>query len=298
MSEVVLITGAATGIGRLTAEALARGGYTVYASMRDVNGRNKDHGDKLAALATAENLSLKIVELDILSDTSVTSAIEEIIGQEDCIDILIHNAGHLVMGPTEAFSPEEVAQNYAVNVIGAHRVNRAVLPHMRARDYGTLLWISSTTVHGGFPPFLGPYAAAKSAMDSLAGSLALEVSRFGIETVMVSPGAFTAGTEHFPKASHPADHERTAAYARYDDVTGSVGDRLSALMPAEAHPQVVADEVLRILNLDHGTRPFRTVVDLLGDGAKEVAEVAGKVRTEFFGRIALDDLLIPAAKHE
>ncbi len=69
-------------------------------------------------------------------------------------------------------------------------------------------------------------------------------------------------------------------------------------MPAEAHPQVVADEVLRILNLDHGTRPFRTVVDLLGDGAEEVAEVAGKVRTEFFGRIALDDLLIPAAKHE
>ncbi|MEC7761572.1 MAG: SDR family oxidoreductase [Pseudomonadota bacterium] len=296
MSEVVIITGAATGIGRLTAETLARGGHIVFASMRDIAGRNAPHAEAIAALARAESLSLHVVEMDILSDSSVEAAINAVKEKAGRIDVLMHNAGHLVLGPTEAFSPDEVAQNYAVNVIGAHRVNRAVLPVMRAQGQGTLLWISSTTVHGGFPPFLGPYAAAKAAMDSLAGSLALEVSRFGIETVIVSPGAFTAGTEHFPKASPPADEARAAAYATYDDVTSTVGDRLSALLPEHAHPQVVADAVLSLVNMPQGSRPFRTVVDLLGDGAEEVAAVAGRARKTFFERIDLADLLSPQFK--
>lgn len=293
MSDVVLITGAATGIGRLTAETLARGGHIVYASMRDVAGRNAPHADALASLAKSEGLSLHTVEMDILSDSSVDAAINTVATKAGRIDVMMHNAGHLVLGPTEAFTPEEIARNYAINVLGAHRVNRAVLPVMRAQEKGTLVWISSTTVHGGFPPFLGPYGAAKAAMDSLAGSLALEVSRFGIETVMVSPGAFTTGTEHFPKASPPADHVTAEAYARYDDVTSTIADRLSALMPDDAHPQVVADAVLELVNMPHGARPFRTVVDLLGDGAAEVATAAGRVRQTFFERIDLADLLSP-----
>lgn len=294
MPDVILITGAATGIGRLTAETLARGGHVVFASMRDVDGRNAGHAADLAALAKRENLSLRTVEMDILSEESVAAAIRTVQEASGRIDVLMHNAGHLVLGPTEAFSPAEIAQNFAVNVLGAHRVNRAVLPVMRAQGKGTLLWISSTTVHGGFPPFLGPYGAAKAAMDSLAGSLALEVSRFGIETVIVSPGAFTTGTEHFPKASPPGDADRAAAYACYDDVTSSIADRLSALMPDDAHPQVVAEAVLELVNMPHGTRPFRTVVDLVGDGAEQVAEVATRVRQEFFDRIDLGDLLSPA----
>lgn len=293
MTNVVLITGAATGIGRLTAETLARGGYRVFASMRNIKGRNAEHRIALQSMAKAENLSLDVVEMDILQDNSVDAAISEVLEKAGKLDVLIHNAGHLVLGPTEAFSPDQVLQNYDVNVVGAHRVNRAVLPHMRERAHGTLLWISSTTVHGGFPPFLGPYGAAKAGMDSLAGSLALEVSRFGIETVMVSPGAFTTGTDHFPKASPPADEARVGAYSRYDDVTHSIGERLSALMPADAHPQAVAEEVLRVLNLEHGTRPFRVMVDLLGDGAEEVAMAAKKVREEFLGRVQLQDLLTP-----
>lgn len=295
MPDVVVITGAATGIGRLTAETLARGGHVVFASMRDVAGRNAPYAEALASLARGEGLSLHTIEMDILSDNSVDAAIKTVIAEAGRIDVLMHNAGHLVLGPTEAFTPEEIAQNYAVNVLGAHRVNRAVLPVMRAQRKGTLLWISSTTVHGGFPPFLGPYGAAKAAMDSLAGSLALEVSRFGIETVMVSPGAFTTGTEHFPKASPPDDHARSEAYARYDDVTSTIADRLSVLMPDDAHPQVVADAVLELVNMPHGTRPFRTVVDLLGDGAEEVASAAGRVRQTFFERIDLADLLTPQA---
>lgn len=296
MSKVIIITGAATGIGRLSAEALARGGHTVYATMRDVGSRNRCHADALRKLAEDENLSIHSLEMDILSDESVESAVAEVMKQEGRIDVLMQNAGHLVLGPTEAFSPEEITRNYQVNVVGAHRVSRAVLPVMRHQEEGLILWISSTTVHGGFPPFLGPYAAAKAAMDSMAGSMALEVSRFGIETVMVTPGAFTAGTDHFPKASAPENQARAAEYARYDDVTSSVGERLSAITPPDAHPQAVADEVLRIVNLPHGTRPFRTVIDFVGDGAEDVSKAAELARKAFFARIGLDDLLAPKSK--
>jgi NAD(P)-dependent dehydrogenase (short-subunit alcohol dehydrogenase family) len=264
--------------------------------MRDVGSRNRHHADALRKLAQDENLSIHSLEMDILSDDSVENAVAEVMKQEGRIDVLMQNAGHLVLGPTEAFSPEEITRNYQVNVVGAHRVSRAVLPIMRRQEDGLALWISSTTVHGGFPPFLGPYAAAKAAMDSMAGSMALEVSRFGIETVMVTPGAFTAGTDHFPKASAPEDQARAAEYARYDDVTSSVGERLSAITPPDAHPQAVADEVLRIVDLPHGTRPFRTVIDFVGDGAEDVSKAAEQARKTFFARIGLDDLLVPKSK--
>ena len=123
-----------------------------------------------------------------------------------------------------------------------------------------MLWISSTTTKGGFPPFIGPYGAAKAAMDSLAVSLAYEIARFGIETSIVVPGAFTRGTAHFPSAGKPADAERAAAYARYDGVMDQIGQRLSELTPDDADPQAVADEIVRIVGLPSGD-----AADALGD---------------------------------
>jgi NAD(P)-dependent dehydrogenase (short-subunit alcohol dehydrogenase family) len=169
---------------------------------------------------------------------------------------------------------------------------------MRAQESGLLLWISSTTTKGGFPPFLGPYGAAKAAMDSLAVSMSYEVARFGIETAIVVPGAFTHGTEHFPSAGKPKDAARNAAYARYDGVMDQVGERLSALTPPEADPQAVADELVHIVGLPRGQRPFRAVVDFVGDGAREVLEVAEAVRIDFARRIGIADLLAPRMQPE
>jgi len=121
--------------------------------------------------------------------------------------------------------------------------------------------------------------------------MSYELTRFGIETSIVVPGAFTQGTEHFPSAGKPADTERLAAYARYDGVMDKVGERLSALTPAHADPKAVADEVVRIVGLPVGSRPARSVVDFVGDGAKEVLEVAERVRIDFAHRIGIDDLL-------
>ncbi|PQO94024.1 oxidoreductase [Massilia phosphatilytica] len=290
---IILITGAGSGIGKLSAQALALAGHTVYATMRDIAGRNAARAAAARDWAQRHGADLRPLELDVLSQPSIDAAVAAVVTEQGRLDVVVQNAGHLVVGPTEAFTAEEVAQVLDTNVLGAQRVLRAALPQLRAQESGLLLWISSTTTKGGFPPFLGPYGAAKAAMDSLAVSLSYEVSRFGIETSIMVPGAFTRGTEHFPSAGKPADAERAAAYARYDGVLDQVGERLDALTPPEADPQAVADELVRIVGLPRGQRPFRTVVDFVGDGAREVLEVAEAVRVDFARRIGIADLLAP-----
>jgi NAD(P)-dependent dehydrogenase (short-subunit alcohol dehydrogenase family) len=290
---VILITGAGSGIGKLSARALALAGHTVYATMRDVDGRNKGRADEARTWARAHGADLHPLELDVLSQASCDAAVAAVVAEQGRLDVVVQNAGHLVVGPTEAFTAEEVMRVLDTNFLGAQRVLRAALPQLRDQEAGLLLWISSTTTKGGFPPFLGPYGAAKAAMDSLAVSLSYEVARFGIETAIMVPGAFTRGTEHFPSAGKPLDTARAAAYARYDGVLDQVGERLDALTPPEADPQAVADELVRLVGPPRGQRPFRTVVDFVGDGAREVLEVAEAVRVDFARRIGIADLLRP-----
>ena len=137
--KIILITGASSGFGRLTAEALARAGHTVYASMRDVRGRNARNAAEMADTSAREGIDLRAVELDVQSEPSAERAVAEIVAQSKRIDVLIHNAGHMMFGPAEAFTPEQFAQQYDVNVLGTQRVNRAVLPHMRAAKQGLLV---------------------------------------------------------------------------------------------------------------------------------------------------------------
>jgi NAD(P)-dependent dehydrogenase (short-subunit alcohol dehydrogenase family) len=290
---IILITGAGSGIGKLSAQALALAGHTVYATMRDIDGRNAARAAEARDWARTHGADLRPLELDVLSQVSCDAAVAAVVAEQGRLDVVVQNAGHLVVGPTEAFTAEEVMQVLDTNFLGAQRVLRAALPRLRARESGLLLWISSTTTKGGFPPFLGPYGAAKAAMDSLAVSLSYEVARFGIETAIMVPGAFTRGTEHFPSAGKPRDAERAAAYARYDGVLDQVAERLDALTPPEADPQAVADELVRIVGLPRGRRPFRTVVDFVGDGAREVLEVSEAVRVDFARRIGIADLLAP-----
>jgi len=291
MKSIILVTGASTGIGRLSAQALAEAGHVVYATMRDVAGRNRARADEVRALAAQKDIALYPLELDVLSQESADAAANTIISEQGRIDVVMHNAGHLVVGPSEAFTPDEMVKVFDTNVFGAQRVNRAALPHMRHLESGLVLWISSTTTKGGFPPFMGPYGAAKAAMDSLAVSMSYELARFGIETSIVVPGAFTKGTAHFPSAGKPADQARAYAYARYDSIMDQIAERLGALTPEHADPQAVADEVVRIVGLGKGLRPMRSVIDFVGDGAAEVLEVSERVRIEFAHRIGISDLL-------
>jgi NAD(P)-dependent dehydrogenase (short-subunit alcohol dehydrogenase family) len=296
MTEVVLVTGAGSGFGALAARALAKSGHTVYASMRDVGGRNADRAKSALEYAAAEGVDLRVVELDVLSQDSADGAVATVVKEAGRLDVVVHNAGHLVVGPTEAFTPEEIARVYDTNVLGTQRVNRAALPRLREQGRGLLLWVSSTSTRGGTPPYLAPYFAAKAAMDSLAVSYAAELARFGVETSIVVPGSYTSGTNHFASAGHPADAGTVEIYeTRYAGLMDQVGQRLAALAPADADVAEVAGEIARIVDLPYGERPFRVHIDPANDGAEEVAAVADRIRVEFYRRIGLADLLAPHA---
>src|SRR6266404_7931772 len=125
MKKVIVITGASSGFGALAARALARAGHTVYASMRETAGRNAPEVAKIAAFSKENGVDLRTVALDVLSKDSVDAAVSMVIGESGRIDVLIHNAGHMAFGPAEAFTPEQLAQLYDINVLSTQRVNRA-----------------------------------------------------------------------------------------------------------------------------------------------------------------------------
>ena len=156
MRKVIVITGAGSGFGALSARALAHRGHTVYAAMRDTTGRNADRVAEARAYATDHELELHTVELDVLSQHSADAAIAAILAEQARLDVVVHNAGHMVTGPTEAFTPEEIAAVYDTNVLGSQRVNRAALPVLREQGEGLLLWIGSSSTRGGTPPYLAP----------------------------------------------------------------------------------------------------------------------------------------------
>ena len=298
MKSVILITGASSGFGALTARALADAGHTVYASMRETLGRNAPQVAQVQQYADQHQVDLRSVELDVASSQSVEAGVAKIIADCGRLDVIIHNAGHMSFGPAEAFTPEQFAQLYDINVLSTQRVNRAALPQLRKQGRGLVLWVSSSSARGGTPPYLAPYFAAKAAMDSLAVSYASELARWGVETSIIVPGAFTKGTNHFVHSGSPADQARAAEYNEgpYAGVPDQALKGLAALEPADADVGEVADAIVEIVDMPSGTRPFRRHIDPSQDGAEIVNAMADRVRAEMFRRIGLEDLLKPTIR--
>jgi NAD(P)-dependent dehydrogenase (short-subunit alcohol dehydrogenase family) len=295
MKKIILVTGASSGFGALTARRLADAGHTVYASMRETQGRNALQVEEAARYANDNGVDLRTVELDVLSDASAENAIAQIMRETARIDVVVHNAGHMVFGPTEAFTPEQLITQYDVNVVGTQRVNRAVLPHLRRQRNGLLVWVGSSSTRGGTPPYLAPYFAAKAAMDSVAVSYSTELSLWGIETSIVLPGAYTSGTNHFAHSGKPADAARAAEYESgpYAGLPDQILEGLKSLEPADADVADVAAAIVRVIGLPHGQRPFRVHVDPSQDGAEAVNAVGDRVRREMYRNLGLESLLTP-----
>ncbi|MFF7331645.1 SDR family NAD(P)-dependent oxidoreductase [Streptomyces sp. NPDC090306] len=291
--STVLITGAATGIGNLTTKALACAGHRVYATMRAPEGRNAQRAQELRDFATEVGADIRVVELDVASQESADAAVRAVVADCGELDVVIHNAGHLLVGYVEAFTAEEIAHLVDVNTLGVQRLNRAVLPHLRGRGQGTLLYVGSTTSITT-PPFLGPYVVSKAAMDSLALVTSYEVSQFGIETVIVMPGAFTEGTDHFPKAGRATPSADVAeAYKALDPLVARNEEATAGLFTPGTHadPVVVADEITRILALPYGQRPFRSVVDLTNSTVEQANDAVTEARTDFVRRMGFGEVL-------
>ena len=290
-AATVLITGAATGIGALAARSLASRGHTVYASMRDPDGAN---AKRAAALRDGGDGEIRTLELDVVDDESVDAAVGRIIEQSDRIDVLVNNAGHMYYGITEAFTPDELMSSYATNCAGAHRVTRAVLPHMRRQREGLLLWIGSGSTRA-IPPYLGPYAIAKAAFDALAESFAWDVESLGIDTTIIHPGVFTEGTCHFADAAQANDAARASEYdgtpaKRHLDSMLEDTERLFS-NGRSPDPQIVADEIVRIVELPSGQRPRRTVADGSDFGAEIINGAAEELRIRLARRMHITGLL-------
>ncbi|WP_224392469.1 SDR family NAD(P)-dependent oxidoreductase [Pseudonocardia sp. ICBG1293] len=292
---IIVITGASSGFGAAGARALADAGHTVYAGIRATTGRNAPAVDAAAAYRREHGVDLRTVELDVADQASVDAGIARIVDEAGHLDVVVHNAGHMVLGPAEAFTPEQLAASYDVNVLSTQRVNRAALPHLRAQGHGLVLWVGSSSTRGGTPPYLAPYFAAKAGMDALAVSYAAELARFGVDTTIVVPGSFTTGTNHFANAGRAADTGVAEAYEQhYAGLTDQVGARLAELAPPDADPAEVARAMVRVVDTPAGRRPFRVHIDPADDGAEVVNAVGDRVRTEFYRRVGLEDLLRPA----
>ena len=290
--KVILVTGASSGFGALTVRALADAKHIVYAGMRDIGGRNAQAAEAARLYAIQHGVALRPIEMDVSDQASVDGAVAAVLAETRRIDVVVHNAGHMVLGPTEAFTPEQIAAVYDTNVLSTQRVNRAVLPAMRARRDGLVLWVGSSSSRGGTPPYLGPYFAAKAAEDALAVSYAAELTRFGIETTIVVPGSFTSGTNHFANAGRPADEYIAMAYeTEYAGLMDEVSRKLAELAPAEADPSEVARQIVKVVDMQKGSRPFRVYVDPADDGAEDVFRVGDRVRQWFYQRIGLSGLL-------
>jgi NAD(P)-dependent dehydrogenase (short-subunit alcohol dehydrogenase family) len=258
MSKVVLITGASTGFGRAAAETLACRGFTVFATMRDAAGRNASHRDALQALAKQERRALHVLELDVTNDASVDLAVQQALAQVGRIDVAINNAGIAPLGITEAFTVAEFQQLLEVNLYGAARVNRAVLPSMRRQRSGLLIHVSSAAGRLVFPT-TGIYCASKFALEALADAYRFELSPFGIDSVIVEPGIHR--TPIHEKWPGPADQARVADYGPAAERLHRIKAIFNAALdaPDTPGPEPVVEAFVRLIETPAGERPFRTV---------------------------------------
>jgi len=297
MKQIIVVTGASSGFGRLSANALAKAGHIVYASMRDTKGRNAAQVADVEQYAADNKVDLRAIELDVGSQASADAAIAQIVAEQGCLDVVMHNAGHMSFGPAEAFTPEQLAELYDVNVLSTQRVNRAGLPQLRKQGRGLLVWVSSSSSAGGTPPYLAPYFAAKAGMDAMAVVYARELSRWGIETSIIVPGAFTGGTNHFAHSGRPADQARVAEYEAgpYAGFGDEIMKAFGAIVPPDADASSVAEAIVRVVDTPFGKRPFRVHIDPTQDGAEVAFAVIDRVRNEMLHRVGFSDLLHPKA---
>jgi NAD(P)-dependent dehydrogenase (short-subunit alcohol dehydrogenase family) len=297
--EIVLVTGAGSGIGRAVVEALAQAGHCVYASMRSIADRNRERAAALQKFAAEHAVDIRIVEIDVLSEESCRAAIDQVLAEHRRLDVVVNNAGMLMTGMTEAFTPDQVAEIFNTNAISWLRVNRAALPVMRRQGRGLLVYISSTTARI-FEAFLGPYAASKAAGDALAEVMSFEVSRFGIESVIVMPGAFTTGTEHFHHANAPKSVAVTAQYGDLPEIADSLASRLDEIDTQNGgalHVSDVGSAVREVLALPHGQRPKRVVIDSQRKGIEALNALHDEKQTAFFENLGIRSLMsVPEGK--
>ena len=249
----------------MTAEARSQAEH-VYASMRDIAGRNAKNAAEMAETSKREGVGHHAIELDVQSEPSIDVAVKKIMAESGKIDVLVHNAGHMMFGPAEAFLPEQFAVQYDVNVLGTQRVSGPVLPHMRAAKQGhLLLWISSSSSAGGTPHTSRPISPPKRRWTRWPSTLWARAVALGHRDDDRRAGRVHQGPEPLrafrasgrPEARVAGEYEA----GPYKGFGEEVLKAFAAIVPDDAEPSGVADEIVEVVDVPFDNRPFRIHYD-------------------------------------
>lgn len=244
--STILVTGATSGFGRLIAQELHERGHTVVGTSR--------------APSSADRGDFPLIELDVTDDDSVTAGVAAAVAQAGPLDVVVNNVGRGSWGIQEAFTAQQLQQLLELNAIGAYRVDRAVLPAMRERGSGLLIHVS--TLAGRLViPFMGPYAAAKHALEAIAEGFATELAGTGVESVLVEPQSYpTAGA--LDGMMFPNDDTRARGYGRLADYASSAFEQNDQQLRSNeaSDPAEVAEAVAALVDSPTGSRPLRITV--------------------------------------
>ncbi len=292
MSKNVLITGTSAGFGDLISRTLVDKGYTVFATMRDPQGRNAKRAASLSAHAEGKPGRLHVLELDVTSDDSTGKAVSKAIELGGPLDVVVNNAGVGAGGMAEAFTTEQWQQLFDVNVFGVQRVMRAALPSMRER--GTGLFVNVSSIMGRVViPFAAPYTATKYALEGMSEAYRYELSGTGVDVSIVEPGGFM--TEFASRMMAPSDTARVEAYGPIKDIPDRVWGGFMEQLAADGapDPQDIADAVLNLIETPAGDRPLRVVVDPMtgGEGANSLNNATNQIQAQLLEGFGMKDLL-------
>jgi NAD(P)-dependent dehydrogenase (short-subunit alcohol dehydrogenase family) len=267
--RVALVTGTSTGIGLSAAIGLARGGFRVVATMRDLA-----KADALQKQAAAAGVAVSLQRLDVQDESSIRACVDSIVKEFGRIDLLVNNAGAGLLGSTEQTSMASLQRTMDINFFGVWRCTQAVLPHMRKARSGRIISVSSI---GGLvgQPFNDAYCAAKFAVEGMMESLAPLAKRFGVHISLVEPGP--VNTEFVASAVKQNEARADAEIADYEPIlkaylagsrqafatAGQTGDDIAAVILEAA---IAESPHLRYLTSDmiRGVAA-RKYVDTTGD---------------------------------
>jgi len=184
--KIALITGSSSGFGLLTSIELAKAGFRVVATMRDLGRRERlDQAAAAAGVAT----QLDIRQLDVINFDALPAFVDAIVRDHGRLDVLVNNAGFAVAGFAEDIKLEELRYQFETNFFGAVAMTKAALPTMRRQRSGHIIQVSSIAgLHGTVTA--SSYSASKHALEGWSESLRMEVNSLGIKVVLVEPGAF------------------------------------------------------------------------------------------------------------
>jgi NADP-dependent 3-hydroxy acid dehydrogenase YdfG len=256
MAKTILVTGASSGFGRLTAETLSKSGHKVFAGFRSVEGPMKQIADELKAK------NIEILKVDVTDQASVDTAIVQLLEKSgNKLDVVVNNAGMASAGLSEAFTAEQARDLFEVNVFGVQRVLRATLPVLRAKRAGLVINVGSILGRVTLP-FFGLYGASKYAVEAMTDSYRYELSELGVDVVLVQPSAYP--TNMYAAAQKPADRELAKSYGETAEVPGKILKTFMTLFRGEnaPNPQDVATAIDKIVATPAGSRPERVVVGL------------------------------------